>query len=113
MSSQDYTLCDCCGGYKPCKSYMLGIEHSVFYFESDSDDEELLHGDPVNKSEKWLCAGCYDPSMEVTGVMPTCVHCGLKLLPSEYRLQLCASHNRSRAGVESRARYNHLRKKKK
>lgn len=105
MSDKDYTLCDCCGGYKPCKPYMLGIEHSLFNFESDDE--------PGNKSEKWLCAGCYDPSMEVTGVIPTCVHCGLKLLPSEYRLQLCASHSRSRAGIESRARYNHLRKKKK
>lgn len=111
MSGNDYTLCDCCGSYEPCTPHMLGIEHSLFYFDSEGPDEEIPPGEPVNKSEKWLCADCYEPSMDITGVMPMCVHCGVPLRPGEYRLQLCSSHNRSTAGIDSRAKYNYLRKK--
>ena len=109
MLKQDYTLCDCCGSYEPCKRYWLGVAAS--HFESDHLATSNLPAAPVNQSEKWLCQACYDPVLVKSGIMPTCVHCGLMLKPSEYRQQLCAIHHNSIAGIDSRAKYNSMRKK--
>lgn len=115
-----HTLCDCCGGFEQCKPYMLGQEEHLSFSEDFTDclgyvdfEEGLqpLPERPVPKEEKWLCAGCFDPMLEATGVMPACLHCYLSLKPSEYRLQLCSRCNQTVAGVETRSRYNHLRKK--
>lgn len=119
MSGQDHTLCDCCGGFSECKPHWLCKEqHHVFDEDFTdlfgSDDIEMDEQPPEHKPQKqeyWLCADCYDPRLTVTGVMPMCLHCYITLRPNEYGLQLCSRCHHTAAGVETRARYNHLRKK--
>ncbi|ATG72890.1 hypothetical protein AN401_02640 [Zobellella denitrificans] len=99
---------------------MLGEEQHLYYREESmqlmgstrfDESKVYLPEQPIRKEKKWLCAGCYDPILEVTGVIPVCLRCYMLLKPNEYRLQLCPTCNQTAAGVEIRARYNHLRKK--
>lgn len=100
MPEHKHTLCDCCGGFEPCTPHMLGKEREAYFggygqfgYENDYLDEDDLPDPPIRKEEMWLCAACHDPILDSTGILPTCVHCGLALKPGEYRQQLCDAHN--------------------
>lgn len=124
MSDQTsmHTLCECCGIFQECQPHMLSEEEPLFLrrdskrlMGSTRFDESTMYlpEQTPHKKEIWLCASCYDPILQTTGVIPVCLYCYILLKPDEYQLQLCASCNQTPEGVEIRAQYNHLRKKHK